>query len=170
MNLLREINLIKDQTHLVLKRFCDSIEKMKNDLQQKHVLFKEGDPANFIYIILKGSFLISKRVMKNATTQQLFDEDFNPASIKVKLKAQDIELKPSEMKEKLSLKIERWQLLTLCEKSFIAEDDVILGSKHMTTAVCTSQTAELLRIPRDKFLQLIQNNSILQQLFRSAAE
>jgi len=69
MNLLREINLIKDQTHLVLKRFCDSIEKMKNDLQQKHVLFKEGDPANFIYIILKGSFLISKRVMKNATTQ-----------------------------------------------------------------------------------------------------
>ena len=99
--------------------------------------------------------MISKRVIKNATTQQLFDEDFNPASIKVKLKAQDIELTPSEMKEKLSLKIERWQLLTLCEKSFIAEDDVMLGSKHMTTAVRTSPTAELLMIPREKFLQLI---------------
>jgi CRP-like cAMP-binding protein len=155
MNLLREVTLTKDQSHVVLKRFCDAIEKMEKDPQQKHVLYKEGDPANYIYIVLKGSFLISKLVIKNATTQQLFDENFNPASIKVKLKAQDIELKPSEMKEKLSLKFERWQLLTLCEKSFIAEDDVMLGSKHMTTAVCTSPTAELLRIPREKFLQLI---------------
>lgn len=93
-----------------------------------------------------------------------------PSSVKVKLKAQDIELKPSEMKEKLSLKIERWQLCTYGEKSIIAEDDVMLGQKHMTTALCTSPSAELLRIPRDKFLALIANNQQLQLLFRNAAE
>jgi CRP-like cAMP-binding protein len=74
------------------------------------------------------------------------------------------------MKEKLSLKIERWQLCSYCDKSIIAEDDVMLGQKHMTTALCTSPSAELLRIPREKFLALINNNTQLQQLFKNAAE
>jgi CRP-like cAMP-binding protein len=65
------------------------------------------------------------------------------------------------------LKKEQWQICAYGDKSFLGEDDVLLGTKHMTSALCTDVNAEILRIPREKFLALIAAYPLVQNVFKS---
>jgi SHS2 domain-containing protein len=108
--MLREIYLLKDQSHFVIKKFSEVVQQQDEVVRAKQQLYREGDPADYVYIVVRGSFLITKKVVKNATTHQLFDENFDPKTIKVKLKAEDVDLKAAQIKEKLKIKVDRWQL------------------------------------------------------------
>lgn len=74
------------------------------------------------------------------------------------------------MQEGLAPKLERWQLRVYGEKSWLGEDDVLLGTKYTTTAICTSQKAEVLKIPREKFLAWLSNPQMLAQWHKEAKE
>ena len=56
--LFKESPLLKDQSHFALKRLAEIIERMEKEVPLKQNLFREGEPANYVYLVVKGSFLV----------------------------------------------------------------------------------------------------------------
>ena len=115
-------------------------------------LYKEKQEANFVYLIIKGNFLVTKKIIKSISTDLLFDENFDSTSYKVQVSNSELSLNPLTMKEKLSKKVERWQLLQMGELQFLGEDDVLFGTKYMTTVQCLSPDSRLFQISRKDFM------------------
>jgi CRP-like cAMP-binding protein len=67
IDLLREIHMLKDQSHFIIKKFTEIVERQEKEVTRKQILYAEGAPASYVYIVVKGSFLITKRVTKNGT-------------------------------------------------------------------------------------------------------
>jgi|LakMenEpi03Aug12_release.lakeMendotaPanAssembly.Ray.scaffolds.fasta_scaffold2134843_1 hypothetical protein len=56
---------------------------MDRDPKALDFLYKEKQEANFVYLIVKGNFLVTKKIIKGVSTDLLFDENFDTNSYKV---------------------------------------------------------------------------------------
>lgn len=70
--------MFKDQSFFLIKKITDTVDPDGIEVHHKELLFREGEPANYVYFVVRGNFLIKKKVFGAATTEQLFDEKFNP--------------------------------------------------------------------------------------------
>lgn len=61
INFLRNIPIFSKLTKTSLGKMTYYFEVKK--CIKEHVLFKEGDPADFVYIVKKGEFEITKKVI-----------------------------------------------------------------------------------------------------------
>jgi CRP-like cAMP-binding protein len=120
--MLKEVWVFKDQTNFVLKKLSELIERPP-DLIHKQYLYKEGDLASHVFIVVRGNFLISKKVLQNVASAQLFDPEFHMTTKN--------QLRHHRLHQKQ-------EMCSYGQQQVVGEEDVLLGNKYTTTAVCTS--------------------------------
>lgn len=122
------------------------------------LLIKEGEPAKYVYIVIEGDFIITKKIYsKNVQT-----EDVN------KIKEDPIKAHQRQSKfnrKNNQRKVDIHVLGYVTPGYLIGEDDVRLGYEtYSTTVKCIKQTARLLQITRDDFVRLLQNQTAVWNL------
>ena len=72
MNYIKNIPLFSRLTRTFLSRLSNNFRFI--DCTKDHQLFKEGDPADSIYIIKNGQFIVTKKVVQKSEQQENIQE------------------------------------------------------------------------------------------------
>ena len=99
LNFLREVHLLKDLPYAMLKKGHQIFRPMEREPLLHNFLYKEKEEANFVYLIVKGSFLVLKKVKTNLPTGLLFDENFNQLKSKITITSSNLNSNFDSMKK-----------------------------------------------------------------------
>lgn len=110
-------------------------------------LFKEGESAEFVYIVKKGELELSKDILVKSPKHVIFGHHGRP------LKSTKKQI--AHLQGKFSI---------VGTGEFIGEDDVMNGEVYTKTCTCYSTVAEVLQIPAGEFKKRIRSEDSLSIL------
>jgi len=150
---LKQIHLLNSLTWSQLKKMIKHFKVITRN--RFTYLFHENDRASHVYIVKKGEFKITKRIMvpKPSFEEEKLNEIYE-APIKANRHNNHLFLRNTTLETtNLSLGI-------IGQNNFIGIEDVCNGSMYSVSVQCISQTAELISFPRDAFLNIANINSL----------
>jgi CRP-like cAMP-binding protein len=115
-------------------------------------VFTEGDNAEFVYIVKKGEFEISKDILLKTPVHVVIGHHGRP--LKPTKKA------PAHLQGKMSI-------VTVGE--IVGDDDVLCRETYSKTCTCYSTSAEVLQIPAGEFKRRIRSEDSLNILAEKQA-
>mmetsp|Transcript_37933 Transcript_37933/g.37443 ORF Transcript_37933/g.37443 Transcript_37933/m.37443 type:complete len:156 (+) Transcript_37933:146-613(+) len=132
--------------------------------KRKHVVYKEGDPSQFVYIILKGEFELVKKFRqieekeinyKRYVKSNMLD---NPRGNHA-LSKSEVDPKIAQFSKNKSLSNnneynQQYQIALLCKGQMFGDQDTFFERPYTSTVICRSNDGELYRITRENFQKL----------------
>ncbi|CDW74956.1 UNKNOWN [Stylonychia lemnae] len=157
INFLRNIPVFQLLTRTSLGKMTYYFDT-KNCIRDS-ILYKEGDNAEFVYIVKKGELEATKKILHTGPKAENIEEILeNP-------------LKANKHMNNLFSKNTLRQLFITGISQLIGDEDVALNSTlYQTTIRCISQTGELIRIKREDFQRLQAQGPTWNEILKSVTE
>lgn len=133
ISMLRELPMLRNRSSHYLQRLTYYFKSRK--LNKKQVVYKEGDTANEVYLIQKGEFELSKRVIISLKSPRAFP------------------VKSALKNKKIS---KSTPIAILAKGSMFGEEEIFSNQEYRAaTCVCVSNEGCILTITKENFQKLI---------------
>eukprot|EP00347_Sterkiella_histriomuscorum_P000821 403374386 len=127
-------------------------------------LYKEGDQADYVYIIKSGEFEATKRILHTGPKAEKI-EDILENPIKANKHKNNL------FSKNILRKIEKINLFILGSGQLIGDEDVGVNNSHYQSTIrCLSQHAELIRLKKEDFLRLQSQGPTWNEILKSITE
>ena len=169
---IKTIRKIQKQTKSILKVFLKSLDLFQkcssrlldkiiencssSTLSKNQVLYKQGDPADFVYFIQKGEFLISQTVKTKIGQDQKCEFLQSPSGNFLKL---------SKMRQKSPEK--NLQVVIKAKNEMLGGEEVLNDlSFRKFSCVCVTDSAVLVKFSKENFLTKVLNAETVESFKR----
>jgi CRP-like cAMP-binding protein len=133
-------------------------------LKGKHVVFKEGDPSDYVYIVISGDFELIKKVKQVETKEINFknylrSNIFNGVDSNAKVVKSEVDEKIAKFTNNKALSnnneySQNYRIALMCKGQMFGDQDVFYGKPYQSTVIWRSSAGELYKISRENFQKL----------------
>lgn len=133
------------------------------------VLYREGDPSDYIYLVRDGEFELTKRKIPKSETQYKFDKLIGPRKSVTDIPDGNVVEKltktgsiNSKMKSGMNFKKRSTEVIrlgTFTSGSIFGEDDVLFERSRIGTVVCKSSVGTLFKLNIAEFYKKFRYSS-----------
>lgn len=150
VNFVKKIPIFSKLTRTFLTKLSYSLKPL--NVTRDCYLFREGDPADKVFIVKEGEFIKTKKLFSSGKQSENIEAILENPQRACKLN--------NKFFAKNSVKqIDKHTLGFIGPGNLIGEEDVIGSAEYTTTVKCISQEAELIYINKDDFERLKQQTT-----------
>lgn len=154
INFIRKIDLFAKLTNVTLIKF--SMHLKPKSCFKDFFLFKEGQPANAIFIIKSGEFLVTRKLVTTNTQSPLASDVQNIKKAKI--------MKNEFYTKNKVTRINTHSLGYIGKLNMCGEEDAFSNDYYRTSVQCISKTAEYIFIKKEDFERLRSNQNLWSKL------
>lgn len=142
--------------------------------KRKHVIFKEGDPSEYVYIVINGDFELEKKVRhvenkelnykKYISSNILGDNAFGYKSSKSEVDPKVAQFTKNKTLANNSEYSETYRIALLSRGQMFGDQDAFHGRPYQSTVICRSNDGELYQITRENFQKLKNHGDCWQKI------